>query len=184
MTRKRCHRRPIVPVPPRGLRPTLAPDQVRDLALCHLVHVDAIASGQADAETLWQWAGGVLTWSRVAELSPSWDDSAREQMKAGLDLVQAVADRWIRTGRVGFTGPELVAARQLVELQDAMAEAVDRPTAIRAADWSEATLSRVRLAAMQRRQQALASQPAERLATDQAQPAQADETPHPYSRAA
>lgn len=170
MTRKRCHRRPIVPVPPRGLRPTLAPDQVRDLALCHLVNVDAIASGQADADTLWQWAGGVLTWSRVAELSPAWDDSAREQIKAGLDLVQAVADRWIRTGRVGFSGAELVAARQLVELQDAMAEAVDRPTAIRAADWSEATLNRVRLAATQRRQQALASQPAEpaqRVTADQ-----------------
>lgn len=179
MTRKRCHRRPIVPVPPRGLRPTLAPDQVRDLALCHLVNVDAIASGQADADNLWQWAGGVLTWSRVAELSPAWDDSVREQVRAGLDLVQAVSDRWIRTGRVGFTGPELVAARQLVELQDAMAEAVDRPTAIRAADWSEATLNRVRLAAMQRRQQALASQPAvpsQRVAADQpaaAQPAAA-----------
>lgn len=155
MTRKRCHRRPITPVPPRGLRPTLAPAQVRDLALCHLVNVDAIAAGQADAETLWQWAGGVLTWSRVAELSPAWHDDVRQLMAAGLDLVQAVADRWIRTGRVGFSGLELTQARLLVELQDAMAEAVDRVTAIRAAEWSEDTLNRVRLAALLQRQQAL-----------------------------
>lgn len=169
MTRKRCHRRPITPVPPRGLRPILAPDQVSDLALCHLVNVDAIATGQADVETLWQWAGGVLTWSRVAELSPAWHDDVRRQMAEGLDLVQSVADRWIRTGRVGFTLPELRKASALVELQDAMAEAADRVTAIRDADWSEDTLNRLRLAALLQRQQALGQQLAQCTAQEQQQ---------------
>lgn len=169
MTRKRCHRRPITPVPPRGLRPTLAADQVRDPALCHLVNVDAIATGQADVETLWQWAGGVLTWSRVAELSPAWHDDVRRQMAEGLDLVQSVADRWIRTGRIGFTLPELRKARALVELQDAMAEAVDRVTAIRAAEWSEDTLNRVRLAALLQRQQALGEELRDCIAHDRQQ---------------
>jgi hypothetical protein len=174
MTRKRCHRRPIKPVPPRGLRPILAPDQVRDLALCHLVNVDAIATGQADVETLWQWAGGVLTWSRVAEMSPAWEDYARQLMAAGLGLVQSVADRWIRTGRVGFSGLELTQARLLVELQDAMAEAVDRVTAVRAAEWSEDTLNRVRVASIQRRQEALDQQMAERAAPERQQEARHD----------
>lgn len=68
MTRKRTHRRHVVPLPPRGLRPRLAHDQLVDLGLAHLANLDAIATGRADSGVLWQTAGGVFTWSRVAEL--------------------------------------------------------------------------------------------------------------------
>lgn len=35
MSRKRCRRRMVIPLPPRGLRSKLAKDQVTDLALAH-----------------------------------------------------------------------------------------------------------------------------------------------------
>jgi hypothetical protein len=135
--RKRCHRRPITPVPPRGLRPKLASDQVRDLAMCHNVNLDAIARGTADEATLWQWAGGVFTWGRVADLL----QVGQPEMQIQLQLAGAVLERYGRTGRVGFTGAEYQCAKTGVLVMDQLAELVDRPTAIAAAEWSEAKIS-------------------------------------------
>lgn len=137
--RKRCHRRPIVPVPPRGLRPKLASDQVRDLAMCHNINLDAIARGTADEATLWQWVGGVFTWSRVADLL----EAGQPEMQVQLQLAGAVLERYGRTGRVGFTGSEYQQAKVGVTVMDQLAELVDRPTAIAAAEWSEAKLAKL-----------------------------------------
>lgn len=133
MSRKRCHRRPVVPLPPRGLRPKLTDDQRRDLGLAHIVNLDTLAKGEADEDTLWQWVGGCLTWSRVAELLQVGVD----EMKAQLELVATVVDRFGRTGRAVFTGPEYQLAKAGVGFMDDLAAVVDRPTAIAAADWSE-----------------------------------------------
>lgn len=137
MTRKHCHRRPVVPLPPRGLRPKLTADQLRDLGLAHLVNLDTLAKGEADESTLWQWVGGCLTWSRVAELLKV----GEAEMKAQLELVAAVVERYGRTGRAVFTGPEYQLAKLGVGYMDDLAAIVDRPTAIAAADWSEARCS-------------------------------------------
>lgn len=137
--RKRCHRRVIVPMPPRGLRPKLKDDQLRDLAMAHLVNLDAIARGQADVDVLWQWVGGVLTWHRAAELAHTGLDEMTQQ----LELATAVLDRFERTGRVGFSGSEYQLAKLGVDVMDALASQVDRVTAIAAAEWSEARLERL-----------------------------------------
>ncbi|WP_428421904.1 hypothetical protein [Methylibium sp.] len=131
--RKRCHRRPIVPVPPRGLRPKLGDDQVRDLALCHLVNLDVISRGQADESTLWQWAGGVLTWSRVAEVL----GVGLTEMRQQLDLATDVLHRYQTTRKIGFSGPQYQLAKAGVDVMDQLARLVDRPAAIAAAEWSE-----------------------------------------------
>lgn len=136
MTRKRCHRRPVAAVPPRGLRPKLAGHQLRDLAMCHLVNLDAIARGDADEATLRQWSGAVLTWSRVAELL----GRGMAEMRMQLQLAELVMLRYVGCGRVLFDGPEYGLARQGVQVMDALAELVDRPTAIAAAEWSEQQL--------------------------------------------
>lgn len=133
MSRKHCRRRAIAPKPPRGLRPRLAPDQVRDLGLAHVVNLDAIARGEANEALLWQWVGGVLTWSRVAELL----QAGVPEMQAQLELAHRVIERYGRTGRVGFSGPDYQAARAGVQVMDLLAELVDKPTAIAAAEWSE-----------------------------------------------
>lgn len=146
--RKHTRRRVIVPVPPRGLRPKLAPDQVRDLGLAHWVNVDAIASGTADADTLWQWLGGALTWWRVAKLLSSHDAVRYAEALSAMDaqclVGESVVNRWKRTGRVGFSGFEYQVAKGAAQWMDALAEAVDRHTAIAAAEWSEARLNELR----------------------------------------
>jgi hypothetical protein len=145
MTRKHTRRRVIVPLPPRGLRPKLAPDQVRDLGLAHWVNVDAIAGGTADESTLWQWLGGALTWWRVAELlharQPERYAEALQAMAAQGVVGEEVVARWKRTGRVGFSGQQYQQAKDAAQWMDALAEAVDRPTAIAAAEWSEARIN-------------------------------------------
>lgn len=137
MSRKRCRRRVVVPQPPRGMRPRLHGAQVRDLGLCHMVNLDAIATGSADASTLWQWVGGVLTWSRVAEAL----QAGALEMRAQLEVAGRVIERFRRTGRVGFSGPDYQLAREGVQIMDQLSEVVDRATAVAAAEWSEARLN-------------------------------------------
>lgn len=133
MSRKSTRRRVWLPMPPRGLRPKLAHDQVVDLAICHHEHLDAIARGEADEDVLWQVAGAALTWSKVAELLGRGVD----EMTPQLHLVAELVRRYGETGRVIFRGPEYQLAKQGVEVMDALAEIVDRPTAVIAAEWSE-----------------------------------------------
>lgn len=134
MSRKRCHRRVVVPLPPRGLRPKLTRDQLQDLGLAHMVNLDTLAKGEADEATLWQWVGGCLTWSRVADLL----QVGQAEMTEQLQLVAAVVERYGRTGRAVFTGPEYQLAKAGVGYMDDLAAIVDKPTAIAAAEWSEA----------------------------------------------
>jgi hypothetical protein len=64
-------------------------------------------------------------------------------MREQLLLCESVLQRYGRTGRVGFSGPELQTAAEGVQVMDQLAEAVDRPTAVAAADWSEALINRL-----------------------------------------
>jgi hypothetical protein len=133
MSRKACRRRVWPALPPRGLRPRLSHDQLRDLGLAHIVNLDTLANGQADEDTLWQWVGGCLTWSRVATLLGTGCDEMAEQ----LALVTSVVERYGRTGRAMFTGPEYQLAKAGVGYMGDLAALVDRTTAIQAAEWSE-----------------------------------------------
>jgi sulfite reductase beta subunit-like hemoprotein len=135
--KKRCLRRVFVPLPPRGLLRKLAPDQVTDLALVHLTNLDLISRGLADEAVLWQMVGGVLTWSRAADLLGVGVD----EMRAQLELVTRVVERYGRTGRVGFSGIEYQVAKLGVEVMDQLAEMVDAPTAVAAAEWGEARVN-------------------------------------------
>lgn len=124
---------------PRWLRPKLTPEQVRDLSLAHHTNLDAIATGTADEAILWQYVGGVLTWSRVAELLKV----GQPEMAAQLELARQLIDTYRRTGRVLFTGPQLELARDGVVVQDLLAQRVDQYTASLAADWSEAQINKL-----------------------------------------
>jgi hypothetical protein len=145
--RKHTRRRVIVPMPPRGLRPKLAPDQVRDLGLAHWVNVDAIAGGSADESTLWQWLGGSLTWLQVASAlhrrQPDRYADALAAMARQALIGDSVIDRWKRTGRVGFSGAEYQTAKDAAQWMDALAEDTDHITAIQAAEWSEARIAQL-----------------------------------------
>lgn len=124
---------------PRGLRPKLDRGQITSLAIAHTINHDLIRTGQADEAVLWQWVGGMLTWYRVAVLL----GLGEPEMRAQLLLCEAVLHRYGRTGRIGFSGPDLQASAEGVNVMDQLAAAVDQPTASAAADWSEALINRM-----------------------------------------
>lgn len=137
MTRKRCHRRAIIALPPRGLRERMKPETVTTLAIAHLTNLDEISRGTASEQTLWDFCGAVFTWSKVAEMM----QQGAEEMAAQLDLSACVVERYGRTGRIGFSGPEYQSAKRGVMAMDALAEIVDVDTAKIAAAWSEDRLN-------------------------------------------
>lgn len=134
---KRCHRRVTIPLPPRGLRPKLQADQLTDLAIAHLQTLDEIAKGRATEPTLWDMVGAVFTWSHVADRL----DLGIDEMRAQLELATRLVERYGETGRIVFTGLEYQLAKRGIAVMDQLAEVVDRPTAIVAAEWSEARLN-------------------------------------------
>lgn len=137
MTRRRRIQRPALPPP--GLRPKLRRDQLRDLALCHLEALDSIARGDATSATLWDFAGAALTWSKAAELM----QIGEAEMTAQLELALSLIERYKRTGRVLFTGREYQDAKAGVAIMDELAEIVDHPRAVIAAEWSERMLQAI-----------------------------------------
>ncbi len=138
--RKRCHRRFIVPQPPRGLRPKLDRDQLRDLAMAHNQNLDAMVRGDATETTLWHLVESAFTWSRAAELLGVGVDEMAQQ----LDMLHGVLARYHRTGRIGFSGPQLELARDGVVIMDQLAELCDLATAVAAAEWSEKRIDAIR----------------------------------------
>ena len=137
------HRRPtaaqLLARMPRAFRPKLKPDQVRDLGLCHVQNLDAIATGAAEPSMIWDYAGGVLTWWRVSRLL----QLGMPEMDLQLEVATRLVERFGRTGRVLFVGVDLQAARTGVMVMDMLAEIVDRATAIAAADWSEIEVNKL-----------------------------------------
>mgnify|MGYP000928038812 FL=1 len=132
-------RTPRPALPPPGLRPKLRRDQLRDLALCHLEALDSIARGDATSATLWDFAGAALTWSKAAELM----GIGEAEMTAQLELALSLIERYKRTGRVLFTGREYQDAKDGVAVMEQLAEIVDHPRAVIAAEWSERRLQAI-----------------------------------------
>lgn len=64
--RKTTRRQVWAQLPPRGMRPRLARDQLTDLALAHLTNLDVMVKGEADESLMWQLAEQALLWSQVA----------------------------------------------------------------------------------------------------------------------
>jgi hypothetical protein len=114
--------------------PLLDRRQVMELSLIHNANLDAVARGFGSEELLWQIVGGLLTWSHVAEQLGAGIDEMREQLDLGTRLVE----RYGRTGRVVFSGLDYQLAKGGVTVMDQLSEIVDVPTAVAAADWSEA----------------------------------------------
>lgn len=139
MSRKRCDRRLVIPLPPRGMRPMMTREVVNTLAIAHLTNLDEIARGRATEQTLWDMAGAAFTWSRVAGLI----GAGVTEMLPQLELATRVVDRYARTGRIVFTGVEYQVAKLGVQVMDTLAEMVDVDTARIAAAWSEARLNKL-----------------------------------------
>jgi hypothetical protein len=106
--------------------------QVLHLALCHQVNFGLISRGEAGATELWEYVAGVLTWHRVAQLSGPGEPEMARQLEAAARLV----DRYGRTGRVLWDGPDLQLAREGIDVMDQLAELVTLDHAMAASDWA------------------------------------------------
>ena len=126
--RKRTRRTVWLKVPPKGLRPLLPEAQQVDLNLLILGLVDQIAAGQAPVETMWDYARSVFTMSVMADMMDLGAPEMAEQLRCATRLIE----RWQRTGRVLFDGPDLQLARAGTEVMAAIAASVDEPTALAA----------------------------------------------------
>jgi len=124
---------------PRAFRPKLTRHQLVDLGLCHLANLDAIASGQAEPALIWDYVSSIFTWWKVAQLLQAGIPEMNEQLEVATRLVE----RYGRTNRVRFDGPDLQLAKAGIDVMDQLAEIVDRPTAMQAVDWSEAEVAKL-----------------------------------------
>jgi len=139
---------------PRPKPAGLKPDQLRDLSLAHNVNLDAIATGTAQDSMLWDWAGGVFTWWKASRTL----GIGEPEMDLQLDVATRLVERFGRTGRVLFDGPDLQLARDGVVVMDMLAQQVDMVTATVAAEWSEREINRMAQAvALLKRQEARAA---------------------------
>lgn len=129
----RTPRRPRWPKkPPPGLRPRLDRLKVLSTHLVHAENIAMIASGQGTQQTLYDHAHAVLVWLTLARDYHERYGTLAETLRvleAAYAAVEPLIERWQRTGRVGFTGPELQMAREATPHMDAMAELVDRDDA-------------------------------------------------------
>lgn len=140
MSRKRCRRKPVMVMPPPGLRPKFGPNELRKLSLTHIACIDAIAHGQANEFNLSKWILAVYTWARVAEII----GTGIEEMRAQLKLVNTVSQRFLDVGRAGFTGPEYQLAKMGLGHMDDLAEISDRSVSDAANLWVKQYLSSLR----------------------------------------
>lgn len=139
MTRKRCHRRAIAARPHRAFLPRFDAARLATIGIAHLSTLDEIARGRATAQTLWDMAEAAFTWSRVAEVL----GEGVPEMAPQLELAAHVIERYGRTGRIVFTGPEYTLAKAGVDVMDALAARTDVATATQAAIWSDRQLARL-----------------------------------------
>lgn len=131
---------------PRPLPRPVMPQRLAraEVLACEITHLDTfnlLAFGKPTVQTMWDWCANVLMWSRAADLL----DLGQDEMKAQLEGLGPLVERWLRAGRVGFDGPGLRLARHGVDLMDELARQVDQGTAHEAAVWAEARLAEMRI---------------------------------------
>ena len=92
-----------------------------NLGLKHYQMVDAIATGEADAQTMYDFCHAVYTWSQF--INQNSDDECLLIDRAA-DMCNSMAERYRKTNRVVLTGLELQTARRVAEWMDQKAEKV------------------------------------------------------------
>lgn len=117
----------------------LSTNQVLTIEVAHIQTLDELVR-DGSPQALWDWVANVYTWSRVAELMKLGTDEMEEQLKVCVRLLE----RYRRTGRVAFDGPDYQLAKHGVDVMDELARQVPQPVAIAAARWSEQRLAPMR----------------------------------------
>ena len=134
---------------PKFWRPSVTASQQLD---CKPIHWDLIArftDGSATPEDLWDWMETGYTYSQImrllAESGVEFTGEAMAAIGDQMDIYAPIVERWKRTGRVGFSGPELCVAKAAAHVMDALIELDRFGIAEQAAIWSAEQMARIRV---------------------------------------
>lgn len=133
---------------PKFWRPSVTTSQRIECQVIHWDLIDRFTNGTATPEDLWDWMETGYTYSQMMVLlDQSGIPFTSESMAAicdQMDIYAHVVDRWKRTGRVGFSGPELCIAKAAAHVMDALIELDRFGIAETAAIWSAQQMARIR----------------------------------------
>lgn len=137
MARQRLTRDQLLAKAQRAFPVRMKRDQLVHVAIAHIDTLNDIATGSGTFASLRDWASNVLTWYRAAELMGG---LGLEEMTAQRDCAARLVERYERTGRVAFDGPDYQLAKHGVDVMDELARQVPRAIALDAVAWSTAML--------------------------------------------
>lgn len=110
--------------------------QLVDVGIAHIDTLNDIATGAGTFVSLRDWTSNVMTWHYAAEAM----SLGLDEMAAQLECCERLIERYTRTGRVAFDGPDYQLAKLGVEVMDELARQVPRAIALEAVAWSNAKL--------------------------------------------
>jgi hypothetical protein len=138
--KKQCKRKVIIPMAPKGLRPKLKISTRIKLVEDHKAAVEKFRLGQAMHDDLLAYSGCLLTWKKIAELKMV----GESEMDVLLLDAEQITQRYGRTGKVGFSGPEYQRAIDGVQIMDELADESDWPSMCQAVDYSQRAMAKIR----------------------------------------
>lgn len=133
---------------PKWFHPKLDADQIVSCKVAHWDLLDRFTSGRATEHDMWDMVHTGMTYSELMRLLEDDGTQFTEEAKAAiaehLESFPSVIDRYNRTGRVGFSGEQLLAARAASELMEQLIEMDRFGFAVRATEWAKAKVDALR----------------------------------------
>lgn len=142
------HNRQYADQLPKFWRPKLKSSQCLDAKVIHWDLITRFSSGTATSDDLWDWLETGYTYVRIMQLQiedgREFTPEAVGAMSDQIDIYASVIDRFRRTGRVGFSGTELLTARSAACIMDGLIEIDRHGIALRAGHWAVEQMNKIR----------------------------------------
>ena len=148
MTHAQQARRESLALIPKFWQPKAAPSRQLTTSIYHWDILSKFATNEADAQTMWAWVEAALVYSEmtrrfVAEGVPVTDE-AIQAIDEQLEIVAQVIDRFAVTGRVGFSGTELLIARAAGHIMDQLIAADRHGIAWHSIMWARMEIDKMK----------------------------------------
>jgi hypothetical protein len=149
MTHHQQARRESLALIPKFWQPKAAPSRQLTTSIYHWDILSKFTSGEANAQTMWDWIEAALVYSEmtrrfIAEGLPVTDE-AISAIDEQLEIVAQVIDRFAATGRVGFSGTELLIARAAGHVMDQLIAADRHGIAWHSIMWARIEVDKMKV---------------------------------------
>jgi hypothetical protein len=135
---------------PKWLRRKLDGDQIVSCKVAHLDLISRFTNGTATEHDMWDMLHTALTYSEMMRLLEEsgivFTDEAKAAVVEHLESMPGVIDRYRKTGRVGFNGEQLLAARAASMVTEQLIEMDRFGIALRASEWAKVKTEQARSA--------------------------------------